>query len=82
MAISQSYNDIYPLSGLRGAIAFALALHLPFDEETKKVIVSTTLVIVLFTIIVMGGATMPVTKVRYQGYQGYQYKVRFYNTLN
>ena len=49
--------------GLRGAIAFALALHLPFDEETKKVLVSTTLVVVLFTIIVFGGSTSPVIKV-------------------
>lgn len=44
-------------SGLRGAIAFALALHLPFDDETKHVIVSTTLVIVLFTVVCLGGST-------------------------
>lgn len=60
--ITPQQQFIMWFSGLRGAIAFALALHLPFDEETKQVIVSTTLVIVLFTIIVMGGATMPVTK--------------------
>ena len=31
-------------SGLRGAIAFALAIHLPFNLEKRRVIVSTTLV--------------------------------------
>ena len=31
-------------SGLRGAIAFSLAIHLPFSEDKRRVIVSTTLV--------------------------------------
>ena len=31
-------------SGLRGAIAFALAIHMPFPPEKRRVIVSTTLV--------------------------------------
>jgi hypothetical protein len=57
------YKRDHLFSGLRGAIAFALALHLPFDETTKKVIVSTTLVIVLFTIVFMGGSTNPMIKV-------------------
>ena len=50
-------------SGLRGAIAYALALHLAFDKEKKKVIVTTTLIIVLFTTIAFGGSTMPILKV-------------------
>ena len=41
-------------SGLRGAIAYALSLHLEFDENTRKVIVTTTLVVVLFTTIFLG----------------------------
>ncbi|EGD76950.1 sodium/hydrogen exchanger [Salpingoeca rosetta] len=52
-------------SGLRGAIAFALVLHLPgdvFSEETRQVLVTTTLVVILFTILVFGGATVPVLK--------------------
>jgi len=60
--ITPQQQFIMWFSGLRGAIAFALALHLPFDEETKKVLVSTTLVIVLFTIVFMGGATNPMIK--------------------
>ena len=31
-------------SGLRGAIAYALSLHLEFGEDTRKVLVTTTLV--------------------------------------
>jgi len=46
-------------SGLRGAIAYALSLHLEFEEETRQVLVSTTLVVVLFTTIVLGGGTLP-----------------------
>jgi len=49
-------------SGLRGAIAYALSLHLEFEEETRKVLVSTTLVVVLFTTIVLGGGTLPLYK--------------------
>eukprot|EP00051_Salpingoeca_urceolata_P003330 m.57014 g.57014 ORF g.57014 m.57014 type:complete len:733 (-) comp12689_c0_seq1:74-2272(-) len=50
-------------SGLRGAIAFALALHLPsnvISPETKRVILTTTLFIVIFTIVVFGCSTLPV----------------------
>lgn len=49
-------------SGLRGAIAYALALHLEFSDEKRHVIVTTTLTIVLFTIFCLGGSTMPVIK--------------------
>ena len=49
-------------SGLRGAIAYALSLHLEFDEDTRKVLVTTTLVVVLFTTIGLGGSTMPFMK--------------------
>jgi hypothetical protein len=49
-------------SGLRGAIAYALSLHLEFKEETRMVLVTTTLVVVLFTTIGLGGGTMPFMK--------------------
>ncbi|XP_072013039.1 sodium/hydrogen exchanger 8-like isoform X1 [Amphiura filiformis] len=49
-------------SGLRGAIAYALSLHLEFSEETRHVLVTCTLVIVLFTILLLGGSTMPLMK--------------------
>ncbi len=51
------------LSGLRGAIAFALSLHLEFENETRHVLVTSTLMIVLFTVLVLGGSTMPMMKV-------------------
>lgn len=49
--------------GLRGAIAFALSLHMEFSAEKRYILVTTTLIIVLFTIMCLGGATMPMMKV-------------------
>jgi len=43
-------------AGLRGAIAMALSLDVPIDA-TRPVIFTTTLVIVLFTVLLMGGST-------------------------
>ena len=57
-------------SGLRGAVAYALALNLVDNKEAfgegdvVKVLDTTTLVIVLFTILVFGGSTLPLLKVR------------------
>ena len=45
-------------SGLRGAIAFALALDV--DTENKNIIKTTTLAIVLITTFLIGGATLPI----------------------
>ena len=52
-------------TGLRGAVAFALAENLAeyFPKEVTGYLVTTTLLIVLFTIIVLGGSTMPLLKV-------------------
>ena len=60
--ISKKMMFVMWFSGLRGAIAYALALHLEFEEEKRRVVVTTTLIIVLFTIIFLGGLTMPVMK--------------------
>jgi len=50
-------------SGLRGAIAFALSLHcLELDTPNAKAIVTTTLFIVLFSVWVFGGLTLPLLK--------------------
>lgn len=50
-------------SGLRGAISYALSLHLQFSsEETRHVVITTTLIIVLFTTLFFGGSTMPLMK--------------------
>jgi sodium/hydrogen exchanger 8 len=47
-------------SGLRGALAFSLTLHIPTGAEA--LIRTTTLVIVFFTVLVLGGATVPMLK--------------------
>ncbi|XP_050399408.1 sodium/hydrogen exchanger 8 isoform X2 [Patella vulgata] len=61
--ITRKMQFIMWFSGLRGAIAFALSLHLDFkDGEIKSVLVTTTLIIVLFTLLFLGGATMPMMK--------------------
>ncbi|KAL1523861.1 hypothetical protein AB1Y20_018780 [Prymnesium parvum] len=60
-------------SGLRGAIALALAVEFPTADEVavehsgsfcyqRDHVVSCTIVVVLFTVFVMGGATKPVLK--------------------
>ena len=46
--ITKKMMVIMWFSGLRGAIAYALSLHLEFEEDVRKVIVTTTLVVVLF----------------------------------
>jgi len=43
--------------GLRGAMAFALSLNVP--TPAQRAILTTTLIIVLFTVLVLGGATIP-----------------------
>ena len=51
-------------AGLRGAVAFALVLMLgDWEETTLKTLVTTTLIIVLFTIVILGGSTLPILKV-------------------
>uniref|UniRef100_A0A6A7G718 Sodium/hydrogen exchanger n=1 Tax=Hirondellea gigas TaxID=1518452 RepID=A0A6A7G718_9CRUS len=49
-------------SGLRGAIAYALSLHLEFSDEKRHVLVTTTLFIVLFTVVILGGSVIPLIK--------------------
>jgi len=58
--IPTKYQFIMWFSGLRGAIAFALALNLPSDNSS--VLGTTTLVVVLFTIVVFGGGTLPMLR--------------------
>eukprot|EP01134_Creolimax_fragrantissima_P000482 CFRG0482T1 len=56
--IPMKYQSMLVFSGLRGAIAFALAMK-NTTTEGKQVITSTTLVIVIFTVWVFGGGTLP-----------------------
>uniref|UniRef100_A0A452SQL0 Sodium/hydrogen exchanger 8 n=1 Tax=Ursus americanus TaxID=9643 RepID=A0A452SQL0_URSAM len=50
-------------SGLRGAIPYALSLHLDLEPmEKRQLIGTTTIIIVLFTILLLGGSTMPLIR--------------------
>ncbi|CAF0937759.1 unnamed protein product [Adineta steineri] len=65
--ITFSMQLIMWFAGLRGAISYALSVHVgqyygENEEELKRTLVTTTLVTVLFTILVLGGLTMPVVK--------------------
>ncbi|ALC37979.1 Nhe1 [Drosophila busckii] len=61
--INNKMQFIMWFSGLRGAISYALSLHLHLDsQEKRRVIITTTLIIVLFTTLVLGGSTMPLLK--------------------
>ncbi|KAH8282183.1 hypothetical protein KR054_006043, partial [Drosophila jambulina] len=61
--INNKMQFIMWFSGLRGAISYALSLHLNLDsQEKRRVIITTTLIIVLFTTLVFGGSTMPLLK--------------------
>ncbi|CAL8367903.1 unnamed protein product [Lota lota] len=51
-------------SGLRGAIPYALSLHLGLEPlEKRQLIGTTTIIIVLFTILILGGGTMPLIRI-------------------
>jgi solute carrier family 9 (sodium/hydrogen exchanger), member 8 len=63
--ISNKNQLIMWFSGLRGAVAFALSLNFPSSngsDETRRAVISTTLAIVLFTVIVLGGGIMPLLR--------------------
>ncbi|XP_078688149.1 sodium/hydrogen exchanger 8-like isoform X1 [Branchiostoma floridae x Branchiostoma belcheri] len=60
--ITKKMQFVMWFSGLRGAIAYALSLHLELEGEKRHVIITTTLIIVLFTILFLGGSTMPLMK--------------------
>lgn len=61
--ITKRMQFIMWFSGLRGAICYVLSLHLELDSDEKRhVIITTSLIIVLFTILILGGATYPVVK--------------------
>ncbi|KAJ6241155.1 sodium/hydrogen exchanger [Anaeramoeba flamelloides] len=53
---------ILSYSGLRGAIAFALAFSLPDSIKSKNSFISTTLIVVLFTVFIQGGTIKPIMK--------------------
>ncbi|XP_071036597.1 sodium/hydrogen exchanger 8-like isoform X2 [Parasteatoda tepidariorum] len=60
--ISPKMMFIIWFSAIRGAVAYACSLKFEFEENKRNLIITTTLVIVLFTTIVFGGSTMPLLK--------------------
>ncbi|KAK3732047.1 hypothetical protein RRG08_026434 [Elysia crispata] len=61
--ITRKNQFIMWFSGLRGAVAFALSLHMGLEDQEKQyVLVTTSLILVLFTIVFLGGSTMPLLK--------------------
>uniref|UniRef100_A0A0K0F8D8 Sodium/hydrogen exchanger n=1 Tax=Strongyloides venezuelensis TaxID=75913 RepID=A0A0K0F8D8_STRVS len=58
--ISLRSQIIMWFSSMRGAVAFALALHMDLEsDETKRVILTNTLFLILFTITFLGGSALP-----------------------
>jgi sodium/hydrogen exchanger 8 len=55
--ISYSHMTVIWWSGIRGAVSFALALNFPTGHH--DIVISTTMMIALFTVIVQGGGTRP-----------------------
>jgi sodium/hydrogen exchanger 8 len=61
--ISRKMQFVMWFSGLRGAIAYAVSLHLDIaDADQRRTIITTSLCVVLFTILVLGGSTYPLVK--------------------
>ncbi|XP_062575375.1 sodium/hydrogen exchanger 9-like [Saccostrea cucullata] len=56
--ISRPFMHMMMFSGLRGAIAFALAIR-NTSTEARKLMVSATMIIVIITVILGGGLTTP-----------------------
>uniref|UniRef100_A0A8C4NNX7 Sodium/hydrogen exchanger n=1 Tax=Eptatretus burgeri TaxID=7764 RepID=A0A8C4NNX7_EPTBU len=56
--ISFNFQHMMMFAGLRGAVAFALAIR-DTETEAQQAIFSTTLLLVFFTVWVMGGGTTP-----------------------
>mmetsp|Transcript_9648 Transcript_9648/g.35348 ORF Transcript_9648/g.35348 Transcript_9648/m.35348 type:complete len:539 (-) Transcript_9648:132-1748(-) len=70
--IPKTHQFVLWFSGLRGAIAFALALKSTQDlvEEEGRAILTSTLFIVLFTVLAIGGSTgAMVEKLQLRGYE-------------
>lgn len=58
--ISLKHQFVIWFSGMRGAVAFALALSVPSPRQ--EIIVTTSLLIILFTIFCLGAGTKPLLK--------------------
>lgn len=61
--INSRMQFIMWFSGLRGAIAYVLSLHLDVgDVQIRRIVITGTLSVVIFTIVILGGSTYPLIK--------------------
>eukprot|EP00736_Rhodelphis_marinus_P014505 Rmarinus@m.1996 len=62
--LSWRHQLLLAVSGLRGAFSFSLAVHLEGSDTYGHtgVIITTTLVLILFTVVVLGGLTGPLLR--------------------
>ncbi|DBA00023.1 TPA: hypothetical protein N0F65_002026 [Lagenidium giganteum] len=58
--ITMNQQHMIWYSGLRGAVAFALAKSFPGEKQTE--VIATTMIIILVTIFIMGGGTVAMLK--------------------
>jgi NhaP-type Na+/H+ or K+/H+ antiporter len=58
--ITMNQQHMIWYSGLRGAVAFALAKSFP--GEKQNVVIATSMIIILLSIFVMGGGTVAMLK--------------------
>lgn len=62
--ISMKNQIIMWFSGMRGAVAFALALHMNVENiENKQMLLTSTLFVVLFSIVFLGSSALPLIKI-------------------
>lgn len=62
LKIPWNHQAVMLFCGLRGAVAFALAMDLRTMTPNGPEILTTTIAIVLLTIVLLGGLTTPVLK--------------------
>lgn len=55
--VSRTNQHMIGFAGLRGVVAFACATMWPHDDDMRKIWISTTSLVVLFTVFVQGGLT-------------------------
>ena len=71
------YTFSHAYLGLRGAVAFAQSLHLPLaNDRARNLIITTTLAIVVFTNVVLGGLTLPLVKVSFSLFGDFEMRER------
>ncbi|XP_026219718.1 sodium/hydrogen exchanger 9-like isoform X2 [Anabas testudineus] len=60
--IPLSFQHFMMCTGLRGAVAFSLAIHLDKSTEVRHTILTTTLLLIAFTVWVLGAAADPILR--------------------